>query len=173
MPPYFNFSQTQFPLAALLAGMVVHPETVARPPGVSVTVDTSWEELEGFAMVGGQSNKTNCALKNSLHTAFTPSPSISLPLLILLHFILLFLSLPFFPLSHSFPLPPHFSLSFPSPFPFFFFSLMPSHPSLTQILTSVHRKTLAVSKAVSIKLVSTSVTALLGTREQMQHTVVS
>ena len=47
------FSQTQFPLAALLAGMVVHPETVARPPGVSVTVDTSWEGLEDFAMVGG------------------------------------------------------------------------------------------------------------------------
>ena len=125
LSPYFNFSQTQFPLAALLAGMAVHPETVAQPLGVSVTVDTSWEGLEDFVMVGGQSNKTNdsyCALKNSLHTAFTPSPSISLPLLILLHFILLSLSLPFFPLSHSFP--SLFLLISPSPpLPHFFFFL--------------------------------------------------
>ena len=130
MLPYFNFSQTQFPLAALLAGMAVHPETVAQPLGVSVTVDTSWEGLEDSVMVGGQSNKTNdsyCALKNSLHIAFTPSPSISLPLLILLHFILLSLSLPFFPLSHSFP--SLFLLISPSPLlpHFFFFSLSCPH----------------------------------------------
>ena len=136
------FSQTQFPLAALLAGMAVHPETVARPPGVSVTVDTSWEGLEDFAMVGGQSNKTNdtyYALKNPLHTAFTPSPSISLPLLILLHFILLSLSLPFFPLSHSFP--SLFLLISPSPsLPhFFFFSL--SCPPLIHIHSDINECT--------------------------------
>ena len=46
------FSQTQFPLGALLATMAVQPETVTQPLGVSVTVDTSWEGPEDFVMVG-------------------------------------------------------------------------------------------------------------------------
>ena len=90
----------------------------------------------------------------------------------------------FFPFNSQIPI---FSLPlFPSLFlsSLLFYSLPPSlrfpfptipfspHPP-TQILTSVHRRTLVVSKAVSIKLVPTSVTALLDTREQMQHTVVS
>ena len=50
--PYFHFFQTQFLLAALLASMAVQPETVTWAPGVSVTVDTSWEGLEDFVKVG-------------------------------------------------------------------------------------------------------------------------
>ena len=57
MLPYFHFFQTQFPLAALLAGMAVQLETATRPPGVSVTVDTSWGGLEDFVMVGQSRRK--------------------------------------------------------------------------------------------------------------------
>ena len=179
------FSQTQFLLAALLASMAVHLDTVTQPLGVSVTVDTSWEGLEDFAMVGGQSKQRTKEQKIPVPSILDRNQSsFSSPTILLTHppaFIL-----PFHFLSLQLPNTNIFSPPFPSLFLFslLFYSLPPSlrfpfptipfspHPP-TQILTSVHRRTLVVSKAVSIKLVPTSVTALLDTREQMQHTVVS
>ena len=137
MLPYFHFSQRQFPLGALPASMAVQPETVTRPPGVSVTVDTSWGELEDFVMVS-QSEKQMIlyifighihALKNliTLHCFHsTPIVPTFLPLLLLISLpFLLFFSLPFFPfpslLPFPFSLPPLFSPSFPLPIHFYFF----------------------------------------------------
>ena len=163
------FFQTQFLLAALLASMAVQPETVTWPPGVSVTVDTSWGGLEDFVKVG-QSKEQQIPVSSILlirvHHLVHPSSCLHSPL------PLSFCSNLLSPLF----LHPHFLLPF-SPIlllsPFSFNSLsspMPPHP---QILMNAHRGTLDVSKDASIKLVPTSVTASLDTREQMQHTVVS
>ena len=167
------FFQTQFLLAALLASMAVQPETVTRPPGVSVTVDTSWGGLEDFVMVGQfkkQQIPAPSILLIGVHSypyhLVHPSSCLHSPLP--LSFCSNLLSPLFLHLRFLLPFSPILLLS-----PFSFNSLSSPMPPRPQILTSAHRGTLDVSKDASIKLVPTSVTAFLDTRERMQHTVVS
>ena len=128
--------------------MVVHPETVARPLGVSVTVDTSWEGLEDFAMVGGQSKQRTKEQKIPVPSILDRNQSsFSSPTILLTHppaFILPFhflsLQLPntnLFSPPFSFPLPLFSPILFPPslpPLPFPYYSLFPppTYPDINE-----------------------------------------